>query len=107
LKGASGEEIKQAAHLVASGHSVFQNSVFAAIRDASGPRPGDLSALSGREQDIARLVAEGYSNRQAADALGLSEGTVKNYISAILDKLGLQQRTQIAVYVMSGRSDFS
>jgi len=106
LKGCSKEEIRNAVRLVAGGHTVFQNDVFASIRDNSRPAPGDISFLTEREQSLVRLVADGYSNKQAAEALFLSEGTIKNYISVILDKLGLKQRTQIAIYYMTGRTDF-
>ena len=50
------------------------------------------------EQSIIELVAEGLSNREIADKLFLSEGTVRNYISMILEKLGLRDRTQLAVF---------
>lgn len=106
LKGCGAQEIKEAIRLVSSGHTVFKDEVFAAIRNhPSGPE-ADLSALSERERQIVKLVAEGYSNKEAADTLGLSEGTVKNHVSAILDKLGLRQRTQIAVFYVSGRKTF-
>ena len=57
----------------------------------------DLNMLSDRERDVAALVAEGYDNRQIAANLFLSEGTVRNRISAMLDKLGLTNRTQLAI----------
>jgi DNA-binding NarL/FixJ family response regulator len=107
LKGCGVDEIKEAVRLVHSGHAVFKDEVFASVRARPEIAAGDLSALSLREREIAKLVADGYSNREAADALGLSEGTVKNHVSSILDKLGLRQRTQIAVYCVSGRRDFS
>jgi DNA-binding NarL/FixJ family response regulator len=50
--------------------------------------------LSGREVQILRLVARGYSNREIADGLTIAEGTVKNYISSILSKMGVRDRTQ-------------
>lgn len=50
-----------------------------------------------RERDIAELIAEGLDNREIAQALYLSEGTVRNHISAILQKCGLRNRTQIAI----------
>jgi len=107
LKGCGVDEIKQAVRLVHSGNTVFSDEVFASVRARPAAPSGDLSALGARERQIAKLVADGYSNREAADALGLSEGTVKNHVSSILDKLGLRQRTQIAVYYVSGKSDFS
>lgn len=60
----------------------------------------DLSALGiePREETILELVAEGLSNREIAERIFLSEGTVRNYISGILDKLNLRDRTQLAVF---------
>jgi DNA-binding NarL/FixJ family response regulator len=107
LKGCTKEEIKQAVLLVHSGHTVFHSEVFDEVKAGSRNSPGDISFLSERERDLVKLIAEGYSNRQAAEELGISEGTVKNHISGILDKLGLRQRTQIAIYFMTGRKDFS
>lgn len=54
--------------------------------------------LTEKEQDIIAHVAQGMSNREIADALYLSEGTVRNYLSIILDKLELRDRTQLAVF---------
>lgn len=56
-----------------------------------------LATLSERERDVARLVAQGLDNRQIAAQLFLSEGTVRNRISDILDKLALTNRTQLAI----------
>jgi DNA-binding NarL/FixJ family response regulator len=50
--------------------------------------------LSGREIEILRLVARGYNNREIADALTIAEGTVKNYISSVLSKMGVRDRTR-------------
>jgi DNA-binding NarL/FixJ family response regulator len=62
----------------------------------------DLSGydLSQREIEITKLVSEGFSNREIADRLFLGESTVKNYISGILDKLNLRDRTQLAVFYL-------
>lgn len=58
--------------------------------------------ISEREQDIISLVAEGLNNREIAEKLYLSEGTVRNYLSHILEKLGLRDRTQLAVFYYRG-----
>ena len=54
--------------------------------------------LSDREKDILLLVAEGLNNKEIAEKLFLSEGTVRNYISIMLEKLSLRDRTQLAIY---------
>lgn len=59
--------------------------------------PAFAAGLTERERDIAALIAEGLDNREIARALYLSEGTVRNHISAILQKAGLKSRTQIAI----------
>ncbi|MDO5754827.1 MAG: response regulator transcription factor [Tissierellia bacterium] len=58
----------------------------------------DDNHLTPRESDILKLVAEGFSNREIAQALYLSEGTVRNYLSNLLTKLELRDRTQLAIY---------
>ena len=59
-----------------------------------------LSALTEREMDVLRLIAQGYSNKEIAAALHLTEGTVKGYVSAILGKLQVADRTQAALYAV-------
>ena len=59
--------------------------------------------ISERELDVIRLIAEGLSNKEIAASLYLSEGTVRNYLTTILDKLNLRDRTQLAVFYLSGR----
>lgn len=53
-----------------------------------------LDALTERETEILRLLAGGYNNREVADALGITEGTVKNHVSSVLSKLGVRDRTR-------------
>lgn len=65
-----------------------------ASRHETDPR---LGSLTGREQQILALIAGGLTNRQIGEKLTLKEKTVKNYVSGILSKLGLQRRTQAAV----------
>jgi len=64
-------------------------------------KPGDThESLTAREHDVVKLIAEGMSNKQIARKLNLTEGTVKGYVSQILAKLRLQDRTQIALYAV-------
>lgn len=76
-------------------HEVTElRSTGTAFEDDIAPR---LAALTDREREIARLVADGLDNHEIAEAAYISEGTVRNRISSILAKLGLKNRTQIAV----------
>jgi len=59
--------------------------------------------LSKREQEIARLVAEGLSNRQISERLGLSEHTIKNYLFRVFEKLGVGTRVELALYALNRR----
>lgn len=60
---------------------------------------GRFEVLTSREMEIALLVARGRSNKEISEELYLTEGTVKNHITKVLDKLGLENRTQLALYV--------
>ena len=60
--------------------------------------------MTERENQVLRLVADGLNNKEIADLLFLSEGTVRNYVSALMDKLGLRDRTQLAVYYYKHQS---
>lgn len=62
------------------------------------PFAGMEYELSSKEMDIIRLVADGLNNKEISSTLYLSEGTVRNYISSILDKLQLRDRTQLACF---------
>ena len=58
----------------------------------------DKFGITDKEFDIIELVADGLSNKEIANKLFLSEGTVRNYLSTILEKLNLRDRTQLAIY---------
>jgi len=103
LKGSSGDEIKKAISLVHKGHTVFQEEVFSSLSKAEQHNKGDLSMLTQREIDVVKYIAEGFSNKEIAEHIFLSEGTVKNYITSIMAKLYLKQRTQIAIYYLTGK----
>ncbi len=95
------EGIAAALHAVAEGQSVFGGRVMDRLPDLMKPRESFNYAehgISEKEKEILELVAAGFSNREIAGRLFLGEGTVRNYISALLDKLALRDRTQLAVY---------
>lgn len=108
--GAKGYLIKQnfgsivpALHAVAMGQSVFGSEVVGKLPTLmqGGRYDYEKHGINDRELDVIRLVAKGLSNREIAAELFLSEGTVRNYLSAILDKLDLRDRTQLAVFYLS------
>lgn len=88
--------ILPAIQAVHSGQMVFDSKVVAKIQPPLKKRI--YPDLSDREQDILTLVAQGMNNREIADQLYLSEGTIRNYISAMLEKLDLRDRTQLAIF---------
>jgi DNA-binding NarL/FixJ family response regulator len=100
LKDVSLERLTAAIRELASGGSFIQPAVTERIlrglvqpqRDRPPIAPGDR--LTEREVEVLRLMAGGYSNREIADALSVSEGTVKNHISSILSKMGCRDRTR-------------
>ena len=100
LKNSPAERIINAIRTVSTGGTVFQEDILKYIRGQIGGRSGSggiFALLSPRETDIVRLIAEGLSNQEIADRLFISNGTVRNHISVILEKTGLEHRTQIAV----------
>ena len=100
LKDVSLERLTDAIATVAGGGSVIRPAVTERVlrglehlpREFDSLNPPD--ALTPRELDVLRLMAGGYSNREIAEALGTSEGTVKNHASSILSKLGVRDRTR-------------
>lgn len=88
--------ILPAIQAVESGNMVFDSDIVKSMSTSSHSRA--LTELSKREQQVLELVAEGLSNKEISDQLYLSEGTVRNYISQMLTKLDLRDRTQLAVY---------
>ncbi|NJL10414.1 MAG: response regulator transcription factor, partial [Calothrix sp. SM1_7_51] len=63
--------------------------------------PSVLAELTPREKDVLRLIASGASNREIAQELYISEGTVKNHVTSILNRLNLRDRTQAAIFANS------
>ena len=97
------QNITPAIRAVYSGQTVFGTEIMSRIPTLLQTPPAfDWAAhdISERELEVIRLTAEGLSNREIAGRLYLSEGTVRNYLSSILDKLGLRDRTQVAVFYL-------
>lgn len=72
-----------------------------ALEELTKPKEKIVKSLTPREQDIILLVGQGYSNKEIAQQLFISEGTVRNNLSVILEKLHLRDRTQLAVYYLN------
>lgn len=106
--GAKGYILKQdyegvlpALRAVYSGQSVFGKEIISEIPKLIREKNMDIYTRNGitdKEFEIIKLVADGLSNKEIADRLCLSDGTVRNYISLVLDKLKLRDRTQLAVF---------
>lgn len=96
------EGILPALHAVQGGQSVFGGEIVQKIPELmnDSEEAFDYAAydISEREQAVIEQVALGRNNKEIAEALFLSEGTVRNYISSVLDKLSLRDRTQLAVF---------
>lgn len=98
----------QAVKAVCAGIQVFGGGVFEGIRRQIAPKEA-VRELSGeftaRERDIIRCVAQGMDNKEIAAELFLAEGTVRNQISRVLEKLKLKDRTQLAVFAVKNNLD--
>jgi two-component system response regulator DevR len=100
-KQIKGADIIDAVRRVASGQSLLDPVVAARARDRLRAEPEEderLARLSAQERTILSLIADGLTNRQIAERLNLAEKTVKNYVSNLLAKMGMERRTQAAVY---------
>jgi two-component system NarL family response regulator len=92
LKQALREELAAAVRAVHAGRRYIPPGV--AVRLAERPLGAELTP---REKDVLALIVEGHSNKEIADALGLTEGTIKGYVNTMLAKLGVADRTQAAI----------
>ncbi len=105
LKAISGDELARAIRTVAAGGALIDPAVtrkvvaeFARLAPpARAVDAGLAEPLAAREVEILRLVAQGLSNREIAQRLFLAEGTVKNYVTTLLQKIGVRDRTQAAL----------
>lgn len=105
LKDLSGDELATAIRTVMAGGALIEPSVarkvfaeFARLAPAARPLDAGLAEpLTEREREVLRGVAEGLSNREIGQKLFLTEGTVKNYVTSVLQKIGARDRTQAAL----------
>ncbi|MGW0326371.1 response regulator [Nocardia sp. NPDC003183] len=99
LKDLPAAELAQAIRLAHAGVDQYSAAVTARLAAMVRSRtPRATVELTGRETEVLRLLATGAANREIARSLYLSEGTVKNHISSILNRLGVRDRTQAAIY---------
>ncbi|MFE5672930.1 response regulator [Agromyces sp. NPDC056523] len=107
LKNVRGTTIIEDVRAVAKGRRLIDRSLSAKVveqaqrDDHDDPR---FSALNLRERQVLALIADGLTNRQIGEKLGLAEKTVKNYVSGLLSKLGFERRTQAAIYQLERRN---
>ena len=103
LKQIRGTDLVGAVRTVASGQSMLDpraaSQLMARLRDQSAKRD-PLAGLSAQERKILELIGEGLTNRQIGERMFLAEKTVKNYVSALFAKLGMERRTQAAAYAV-------
>lgn len=102
LKNNTPDKIKDAIRVVYNGNTVMQDIVMEKVKNGFNKPSIDTSQFTERELDIMKAIADGLSNKEVSARLFISEGTVKNYISNILSKTGLEHRTQIAIYYING-----
>jgi two-component system response regulator DevR len=101
LKQVRGNDLLDTVRRVAAGQSTLDPAVTQQVLDRLRRGPEEdpaLARLTSQERRILELIGEGMTNRQIAEAMFLAEKTVKNYVSAMLSKLGLERRTQAAVF---------
>ena len=100
LKQIQGQDLVAGVRMVAAGGSLLDPAATAAVLDrmrrAAEPA-GPLGKLSDQERTVLELIGEGLTNRQIGERMFLAEKTVKNYVSHLLAKLGLERRTQAAI----------
>lgn len=102
LKNQSSDSIIESIRTVYNGNGVFQSEILNSIMCMieSNKKCENKIPLSEREFEILKLIGEGMSNKEISKKLYLSEGTVRNYVTNLLEKLQLRDRTQLAIYYL-------
>lgn len=105
IKNHTPEHLKQMIKSVYNGTGVMEEAILENLAKNTEARTGVFceEGYTPREMDIIRAVAEGLSNKEIANRLFITEGTVKNYITSILSKENLSHRTALAVYYLTGK----
>jgi two-component system, NarL family, response regulator DevR len=101
LKQVRGQDLVDAVREVAAGRSLLDPVTTAHVleRMRESAKGDELSSLTEREREILELMGEGLTNRQIAERLFLAEKTVKNYVTSVLAKLGMERRTQAIAWI--------
>jgi NarL family two-component system response regulator LiaR len=102
LKNVAPTELARAVRAAHAGEALLDPVVAARLVEAIAQPPGEPAPerLTGREQEVLRLIARGFSNKRIARELGIAEKTVKTHVGHILGKLGVTDRTQAAVHAV-------
>jgi DNA-binding NarL/FixJ family response regulator len=98
LKDIKGQGLLDSIRRVARGEVLVDRAVSRRVVENAAASANPLAVLSTRERQVLELIADGMTNRQIGEQLELAEKTVKNYVSGLLTKLGMERRTQAAVY---------
>jgi len=108
LKDTPSEELAMVIRSVAKGYSQFGPGIVAKMMgrlpqatEGEKPLPPEIESLTPREKEVLICLGKGSSNREIAEQLYLSEGTVKNHVTSVLSRLGLRDRTQAALLIQS------
>lgn len=114
LKEMEDEKVIASVKSVYAGMNIFGDGVYRAMRNRMEQAVGKkeikkqesiTAAFTSRERDVLKLIAQGNDNKEIAEILFLAEGTVRNQISKLLEKLSLKDRTQLAVYAVKNGLD--
>lgn len=98
LKEIDGPDLAMAIRKVAAGEVILDSKVARRVMEKARPAKNPLDALSVQERRVLALVAEGKTNKEVAEVLGLGEKTVRNYVSHLMEKLQISRRSEAAAW---------
>ena len=105
LKDIQGHGLVSSIRSVAQGKSLLGRAISQRVVESTSTEPGASVQLSLRERQVLERIADGLTTRQIGEKLALAEKTIKNYVSGLLAKLGMERRTQAAVYGAQNREE--